>query len=80
MLRVEVAVVVYVPGDETNEEDVQRAYDIEHDVEASMYAKYLRSDVIVDYVGTVSVEQDDKTYPMNEDGEFKFGENGVERE
>lgn len=69
MLRVEVAVVLYVPGNEHNREDVQKAYDIEHDVESAIYSKYLLSDVLVDYVGTVSVRQDDETYPMNEVGE-----------
>lgn len=62
MLRVEISVVVYVPGELDNEQDLLKAYDIEFDVEQVVYEKYKQSDVKLHYVGTESVRQDDTTY------------------
>lgn len=69
MLRVELAVVLYVPGDEDNEEDVNAAYSWEDKVGDTLSDAFenfaTNPRVYVDYVGTMSVEQDDETYKDN---------------
>lgn len=65
MLKVEISVVIYVPGEEDNVADLTNAHLLEQEVEAALYEKYLRSgNVIINRVSTVNVEQDDEAYPQ----------------